>query len=168
MPECSANRKRLWSPGRGAGRSLPAFVAAVLGVLLTAGPAPAIDYATDPMSGYALGGHDPVAYFIDRAPRQGSRRQELRWDGTVWMFVNEGNRAAFQKDPQVYAPFLRGCDPMALAEGFVTIGNPMIFALYNGHLLLFHSEINRFLFLADPDNLLAAARSHARAEGCSH
>ncbi|WP_208980403.1 hypothetical protein [Stappia indica] len=144
-------------------RALPA----VLALVALAGPARALDYATDPVSGYALGGRDPVAYFIDRMPREGDRRQELRWDDTVWMFVNEGNRAAFAKDPQVYAPHLRGCDPLALAEGFVTIGNPLIFALHEGRLLLFHSEINRFLFLSDPASLLAEAESRARAQGCS-
>lgn len=163
MSECSRNRKRLWWTAQRYLRALPA----VLALVALAGPARALDYATDPVSGYALGGRDPVAYFIDRMPREGDRRQELRWDDTVWMFVNEGNRAAFAKDPQVYAPHLRGCDPLALAEGFVTIGNPLIFALHEGRLLLFHSEINRFLFLSDPASLLTEAESRARAQGCS-
>ena len=163
MSECSRNRKRLWWT---AGAGLRVALAG-LALVCTADPARATDYATDPVSGYALGGRDPVAYFVDRMPREGDRRQELRWDDTVWMFVNEGNRAAFEKDPQIYAPHLRGCDPLALAEGFVTIGNPLIFALHDGRLLLFHSEINRFLFLSDPASLLAEAETQALAQGCS-
>ncbi|WP_208979124.1 YHS domain-containing (seleno)protein [Stappia stellulata] len=124
------------------------------------------DYATDVMSGYALGGRDPVAYFVAKKPREGLPRHELRWAGTIWVFVNEGNRAAFEADPEVYAPHLAGCDPVALADGFVTAGNPMVFALYEGGLLLFHSEINRFLFLADPKSKLAAAEKNATRLGC--
>ncbi|MCA1243926.1 twin-arginine translocation pathway signal protein [Stappia stellulata] len=118
------------------------------------------------MSGYALGGQDPVAYFIARQPLEGLPRHELRWGGTIWVFVNEGNRAAFEADPEVYAPHLAGCDPVALADGFVTEGNPMIFALYDGDLLLFHSEINRFLFLADPQSQMGAAKGNAARLGC--
>jgi len=124
------------------------------------------DYATDTMSGYALGGRDPVAYFIARQPLEGLPRHELRWGGTIWVFLNEGNRAAFEADPDVYAPELAGCDPVALADGFVTEGNPMIFALYDGDLLLFHSEINRFLFLADPQSQMGAAKGNAARLGC--
>ncbi len=129
-------------------------------------PAAALDYATDPVGGYALSGNDPVAYFIDKKPRRGQSKHEYRWGGTIWMFVNEGNRAAFEKAPEVYAPHLTGCDPTALSGGFVTVGNPAIFALHEGRLLLFHSEINRFLFLADPDTLLSAARDNAARLGC--
>lgn len=139
-----------------------------MGLLAVTGGAAALaqGFATDVMTGYAVGGHDPVAYFIDRKPRRGVPDHELRWADTVWVFVNEGNRAAFEKAPEVYAPYFSGCDPYALAQGGVTQGNPMIFALYDGRLLLFHSEINRFLFLADPAVLDEAARANARRLGC--
>lgn len=161
MSECSRNRKRLWSI------ALAWLALASVSVLAAPRPAAALDFATDPVSGYALGGNDPVAYFVDRKPRRGQQKHELRWGDTIWMFVNEGNRAAFEKAPQIYAPHLTGCDPTALAGGFVTIGNPEIFALYDGHLLLFHSEINRFLFLADPQTLIESARDGAARLGCA-
>ncbi len=156
VSECNRIPKTLWW------RAAAAVVA-----LFSGGPgAYAQDYATDMMSGYALGGQDPVAYFIARQPLEGLPRHELRWGGTIWVFVNEGNRAAFEADPEVYAPHLAGCDPVALADGFVTEGNPMIFALYDGDLLLFHSEINRFLFLADPQSQMGAAKGNAARLGC--
>jgi hypothetical protein len=156
VSECSRIPKTLWWR-----------TVAVVAALVSGGPgAFGQDYATDTMSGYALGGHDPVAYFIARQPLEGLARHELRWGGTIWVFANEGNRAAFEADPDVYAPHLAGCDPVALANGFVTEGNPVIFALYDGDLLLFHSEINRFLFLADPENQIGAARDNAARLGC--
>lgn len=156
VSECNRIPKTLWW------KAALAVLAAISGDSVAC----AQDYATDTMSGYALGGHDPVAYFIARQPREGLPRHELRWGGTIWVFVNEGNRAAFQADPEVYAPHLAGCDPVALADGFVTEGNPMIFALFNGALLLFHSEINRFLFLAEPESQMAAAEGNAARLGC--
>ncbi|SDU34620.1 YHS domain-containing (seleno)protein [Stappia sp. ES.058] len=139
---------------------------AVIAATLATSDARAQDFATDTMSGYALGGHDPVAYFIVRRPREGLPRHEVRWGGTIWVFVNEGNQAAFEADPEIYAPHLAGCDPVALADGFVTAGNPRVFALYETRLLLFHSEINRFLFLADPKSQITAAEENAERQGC--
>lgn len=138
------------------------------GGLFVAAPAraPAQDFATDVMTGYALAGHDPVAYFIDRRPREGRPDHEVRWGESVWVFLNEGNRAAFEADPRTYAPAFAGCDPYALAAGFTTAGKPQLFALNGRRLLLFHSEINRFLFLADPRTYLAAAEDNAERLGC--
>ena len=135
-------------------------------MVLSAAPLRAQDYATDVMTGYALGGRDPVAYFIDKVPRVGDAEHELRWGGTIWVFVNEGNRAAFVADPHVYAPKFTGCDPYALAGGFTTMGKPALFALESRRLLLFHSEINRFLFLADPKTYLQSAEANAKRLGC--
>ncbi|AXS41752.1 hypothetical protein [Breoghania sp. L-A4] len=75
------------------------------------------DILVDPMTGLALLGYDPVAYFVDRKPRRGERRYELFWSGVVWRFVNEGNMAAFEAAPEVYAPQFGGYDPLVLASG---------------------------------------------------
>ena len=125
-----------------------------------------LDYAVDPSTGYALSGHDPLSYFIGGKPRSGEPWIEYRWDGAVWVFVNEGNRDAFASDPDVYAPQFTGCDPHALAEGYATAGNPMIFAIIDSRLYLFHSEVNRFLFLSNPSLLLEDARTNARTFNC--
>ncbi|MBA5777240.1 twin-arginine translocation pathway signal protein [Stappia sp. F7233] len=124
-------------------------------------------FAADPATGYALSGNDPVAYFIDHDAVPGKLAFEFRWQGAVWVFVNEGNRAAFVADPAVYAPQFSGCDPYSLAEGYATTGNALIFALFRQRLFLFYSEVNRFLFLANPDVLLAAAAQQADQLGCS-
>ncbi len=70
---------------------------------------------SDPGSGLAIGGFDPVAYFTDAAPRLGSSDFELSFAGVVWRFRNEGNRAAFIANPEVYMPRFGGYDPVAVA-----------------------------------------------------
>lgn len=147
-------------------------MAVVLGMVLAQGlpgwtaSGLALDFATDPMRGYALGGRDAVAYFTERRPVEGLDDYEFSWSGTVWVFRNEGNRAAFAKAPEVYAPAFTGCDPHALAGGFAVIGNPAIFAIHRSRLMIFHSDINRFLFLADPAAALAAAEANKDRLGC--
>src|SRR3954465_13275246 len=68
-------------------------------------------------TGVAIDGFDPVAYFVEGAPKEGRADFELRSDGAVWRFQNEGNRAAFAGAPAVYTPRFGGHDPMAVARG---------------------------------------------------
>ncbi|MBN9671725.1 YHS domain-containing (seleno)protein [Roseibium aggregatum] len=123
-------------------------------------------FVPDPISGYAIGGHDPVSYFVDGRPRKGSRRYEYTWGGAEWIFVNEGNLAAFKRDPHAYAPLFAGCGGHALSDGFAAAGNPFIFAIVGGRLVFFHSVVNRFLFLANVTQLLKDASANARKTGC--
>ena len=41
---------------------------------------------------------------------------ELNLEGSVWRFNNEGNRGAFEKNPEVYAPQFGGYDPVAIGR----------------------------------------------------
>jgi YHS domain-containing protein len=65
---------------------------------------------TDRLTGFAIGGFDPVAYFTDGKPVPGRAEFELSSAGVVWRFANEGNRAAFAANPDVYAPQFGGYD----------------------------------------------------------
>jgi len=123
-------------------------------------------FVPDPISGYALGGHDPVAYFVNGFPRRGSREHVLSWGGTEWVFVNEGNKAAFAADPLTYAPLYAGCGAFGLAEGYATAGSPLIFAFVDERLVFFHSRVNRFLFLVNVSQLAQDADGNARKTGC--
>ncbi|WP_208980061.1 YHS domain-containing (seleno)protein [Roseibium suaedae] len=123
-------------------------------------------FIPDPITGYALGGHDPVAYFIDRKPRMGRRKFEFRWGGAEWIFVNEGNLAAFKAAPEVYAPLFAACGAQALSEGYVTAGNPHIFAFVDGKLVFFHSVVNRFLFLVNAKPQMSDAEANMQKTGC--
>ncbi|MET1412634.1 YHS domain-containing (seleno)protein [Roseibium sp. HPY-6] len=123
-------------------------------------------FVPDPITGYAIGGNDPVSYFVDRRPRKGDRRHELTWGGAEWVFVNEGNRAAFERNPETYAPLFAGCGGFALSEGFATAGSPFIYAMVEGRLVFFHSVVNRFLFVVNGPQLVKDAEANASRVGC--
>ncbi|MEP3428116.1 MAG: YHS domain-containing (seleno)protein [Roseibium sp.] len=123
-------------------------------------------YVPDPITGYAIGGHDPVSYFVYGHPRKGNRELALKWGGAEWVFVNEGNRAAFKKHPESYAPLFAGCGSYALSEGFATAGNPFIYAVIDGRLMFFHTVVNRFLFIVNASQLIKDAQKNAAEVGC--
>ncbi|MTI06749.1 twin-arginine translocation pathway signal protein [Roseibium denhamense] len=123
-------------------------------------------FLPDAITGYAIGGHDPVSYFVDGFPRKGSREFEFTWGGAEWIFVNEGNMAAFARDPEAYAPRYGGCGGYALTDGFASAGSPFIYAVVDGRLVFFHTVVNRFLFLSNATVLLLEAEAHADKVGC--
>jgi YHS domain-containing protein len=112
---------------------------------------------TDRLTGLAIYGFDPVAYFTEREPRQGSATYELSWAGATWRFLNEGNRDAFMQDPETYEPRYGGHDPVAIGAGVPTAGHPSIWTVFEQRLYVFHSEKNKAAFLADPSRALDRA-----------
>ena len=105
----------------------------------------------DRNSGLAISGFDPVAYFVDgvATPRQG--RLEASFAGAVWRFRNEGNRAAFMADPEVYMPRFGGYDPVGVARGVAVPGDPRLWVLFGERLYLFSTPEGRERFVADAD-----------------
>ncbi len=104
------------------------------------------DIVVDPLTGYALGGYDPVSYFTDPEPLPGRREFEILWGGVPWLFASEGNMDIFLKAPQVYAPQFGGHGVMSLARGFLSDGNPLIYKVQDNRLYLFYSFSNREAF----------------------
>jgi len=114
---------------------------------------------TDRLTGLAIYGFDPVAYFTEHEPRQGSATYELSWAGATWRFLNEGNRDAFMQDPETYEPRFGGYDPVAVGAGLPAAGHPSVWAVHQQRLYVFHSERNRDDFLADPSQVLDRAET---------
>jgi YHS domain-containing protein len=105
--------------------------------------------STDDLSGFALRGFDPVAYFVSGKSTAGLADYEYSWDGAVWRFRSEANRAAFMAEPQVYAPRFDGYDAIAIAEGRVVESDPHTFAIIGNRLYFFRTEARRDAFRSD-------------------
>jgi len=113
----------------------------------------------DANRGLALNGFDPVAYFTDGKALMGRSELELAFAGAVWRFRNEGNRAAFQQNPEVYTPQFGGYDPVAVARGIATPGHPQIWLITGERLYLFYDLQARRSFSAAPEAGLAKAEA---------
>lgn len=158
LSENRATSGRLWTRR--------ATLSALVGAFALAGPAGAVTAALrppvvfDPMTGLAIDGFDPVAYFTDGAARAGSPNHELRDGRLFWRFLNEGNLAAYRADPDVYEPMFGGYCPYALARRLPTPGNPQIFEIFEGKLIFFFSAAHRLGFRKLPKAMLTDAATH--------
>jgi YHS domain-containing protein len=112
---------------------------------------------TDPLTGVAIDGYDPVSYFTEAQPLLGSPEFEYYWGGVPWYFASAANRDVFKLNPDVYAPQHGGHCEMSLARGYLSDGKPRIFVIERMKLYLFYSAANREAFLLSPDEALAKA-----------
>lgn len=111
----------------------------------------------DRHSGLAIHGFDPVAYFVEKAPHEGSGDYEIAWQGATWRFQSEGNRAAFMAHPEVYGPRFGGHDPVAVARGAAVAGDPGLWLVHGERLYMFHSQASLDAFARAPEPAIAAA-----------
>ena len=112
---------------------------------------------TDPLTGIALSGMDPVSYFTDPAPLPGRPDFEFIWQNVPWHFSTKANLDIFAKAPEIYAPQFGGHDVMGVARGFVSDSDSRIYAVFKQRLYLFYSASNRQAFLLVPDATALAA-----------
>ncbi len=111
----------------------------------------------DRHSGLALGGFDPLSYFVERRPLSGRGQFEYGFAGATWRFRNEGNRAAFARNPHLYMPRFGGYDPVGIARGVAVAGNPAVWIIADGHLYLFHDRAALDAFFDNAEPITATA-----------
>jgi YHS domain-containing protein len=114
---------------------------------------------SDPNTGAALLGFDPVAYFVRRTAVAGDPAHQAQHGGKVWYFESDANRAAFLRNPESYLPAFGGHDPVAIAAGFAVSGSPEIFAIAGDRVYLFRKGEAREAFLREPGIADAASRN---------
>jgi hypothetical protein len=142
--------------------TLLAYLAVFIGSEFTGSQSTALAATTERVvvnrfTGLAIGGFDPVAYFTDARPLLGRPGFELSEAGAIWRFRNEGNRAVFIADPDIYGPQFGGYDPVDVARGVVFAGNPRFWVISGQRLYLFGREKSRDAFAASPQRFLKEA-----------
>lgn len=113
---------------------------------------------TDPLTGLAMGGMDPVSYFTETRPLMGNADHELAWAGVPWRFASAANLEVFKRSPEIYAPQYGGHGAMGMARGFVSDSDPRIYTVFKQRLYLFYSAGNREAFLLSPDRAAIEGR----------
>lgn len=115
---------------------------------------------TDPLTGIAIGGMDPVSYFTEPAPVPGRPEFEMTWKGAPWLFANAANMEVFQRNPEIYAPQYGGHGAMSMSRGFISDADPMIYLVFKQRLYLFYSASNREAFRLSPDAAALRGEAH--------
>jgi YHS domain-containing protein len=124
-------------------RSLPVTFLLALGLLLQAALTPA--FAKDPVytgtfSSLAVSGYDPVAYFTEGKPVEGSGDHEYEWNGATWRFSSAENLNSFKTEPEAYAPQYGGYCAWAVSEGYTASSDPQAWRIHDGKLFLNYSK----------------------------
>lgn len=88
-------------------------------------------------------GYDPVAYFKQGKAVKGKKELAASYQGIVYYFANETDKAAFLKNPTAYEPQYGGWCAFAMGDyGEKVEIDPETFKILDGKLYLFY---NKFL-----------------------
>ncbi len=114
------------------------ILAAFFGVaLIASAPAQA---AEDPVFktflGTAINGYDPVAYFTEGKPVEGSSDHAYDWNGAEWHFASAQNLETFKAEPEKYAPQYGGYCAYAVSYGSTAKTEPDAWKIVDGKLYL--------------------------------
>jgi len=107
-----------------------------------------------------LKGYDPVAYFTDGKPVQGSTQYELVFDGQRYHFASAKHRDLFKANPDKYAPQFSGLCAMNLSRGVKRESDPHNWVISNGNLYVFASETGQQGFAKDSSTYTAKANAN--------
>lgn len=111
-------------------------------------------FATD---GVAINGYDPVAYFTDSKPVEGSADYTFDYKGATWRFASAAHRDTFAADPVAYAPQYGGYCAFAAAKGGIATTIPEAWEIVDGKLYLNYNLKVQGFWREDIPGFIAAA-----------
>jgi YHS domain-containing protein len=114
-----------------------ALLASGLGLVAAGGFAASAFFADD---GGAIRGYDPVAYFTEQEPVEGSPDITYEYEGATWHFASAQNRDRFVAEPQAYAPRYGGYCAWAVSQGYTAPIDPEAWKIVDGRLYLNYSR----------------------------
>ncbi len=132
----------------------------IVGLVAAAFAAPS--FAVSPVNktlfgGVAIDGYDPVAYFTDAKPMEGSKDFSFDWKGATWRFASAGHRDLFAKDPEKYAPQYGGYCAYAVAKNSTADIDPDAWTIRDGKLYLNYDKKIQAKWLANVDDFIVKA-----------
>jgi len=143
-------------------------IIAVAAVVGWAGVAQAGEQYVDE-TGFAISGHDVVAYFEleqapvgDKQPEAVPGRKDITADynGATWAFASEENREKFVANPEKYVPAYDGHCAYGVAKGGKVPANPDLWRIVDGQLYLNITENVVGFWEEDIDGNIARAQSN--------
>lgn len=103
----------------------------------------------------AINGIDPVAYFLQEMPVEGSVDHAVTWNGATWYFASADNAVSFVEDTDTYAPVFGGYCAFAASRGYLAPTVPEAWTVYEDKLYLNANLRARELWLEDVSGNIA-------------
>lgn len=139
----------------------PVFAAlAFVAVSLSAPLAEAKEPVYQSLFGTAIDGTDPVAYFTEGRPVEGSSDYTYDWNGATWRFASAENRDKFAAAPESYAPQYGGYCAWAVAQGYTASTDPDAWKIVDGKLYLNYNASVQSKWEADVPGHITSADSN--------
>jgi hypothetical protein len=131
------------------------ILALILAVAPGADAAEKVNKST--FGGVAIEGYDPVAYFEDGKPVEGSKDFTFEWMEATWRFASAEHRDLFAADPEKYAPQYGGYCAYAVSQGSTAGIDPEAWSIVDGKLYLNYNQKIQKKWEADRDAFIEAA-----------
>lgn len=107
--------------------------------------------------GVAIKGFDPVAYTAQQRAVQGTSEFTSTYKGSVFRFVNAGNRDAFIANPEKFAPQYNGFCAYGVSRGYKAATSPDAFSVIDGKLYLNYNAEVKMIWAKDVQGYVGKA-----------
>ena len=84
----------------------------------------------------AIQGYDPVAFFESNKAIEGKKEISSKYNGAIYYFSSETNKALFLKKPEYYLPQFGGFCAYGMSEGYEAPIQPEAFTIVDNKLFL--------------------------------
>jgi YHS domain-containing protein len=101
--------------------------------------------------GVILKGYDPVAYFKQGKAVKGNPSITSTYNGAIYQFASESDKADFDKNPDKFAPQYGGFCAYSMSKHRAADADPNVFFIHNGKLYVCTNEKGLNIFKSDPD-----------------
>ncbi len=108
----------------------------------------------------AINGYDPVAYFTDGQPVEGTAEFTSDWDGVMVLFASVANKDMFDADPEAFVPKYGGYCAYAVSKGYTASTDPAAWTIHEGRLYLNYSRSVRTLWNLSREAHIASANAN--------
>lgn len=110
--------------------------------------------------GLAIGGYDPVAFFLENKPVLGSSAFTLEWKNATWRFSNQQNLDSFLRAPESYAPQYGGYCAYGMADGHKAPTQPDTWTIVEGKLYFNYNQKVKQLWNKDIPGFILKANEN--------
>lgn len=102
-------------------------------------------------------GYDLVSYHTEGKPVRGDGNNLVVVDGVTYLFANEENKKAFEKNPERYLPAYGGYCAFGVSVNKKFVGDPEVWKIVDGKLYLnLDRNIQKMWFEDIPGNIVKA------------
>ena len=114
-----------------------------------------VEYSTTGVLGYDL-----VSYHAEGKPVRGDGNNLVVVDNVTYLFANEDNKKAFEKNPEKYLPAYGGYCAFGVSVGKKFVGDPEVWKIVDGTLYLnLDRNIQKMWFEDIPGNIVKAEQN---------